>query len=110
MGCFAKGRVRAVSLHRQSMRLERLFSQNGPAFHLRSRQIDPHRHFIPSTTFEHASSSLLPDPATLLEEKWDLHPQALISNIRHPRRVQRTCPWPGREMEISEAVREIIDV
>lgn len=42
------------------------------------------RHLIPSATFECATRSLLLRAAPLLEEKWDLDSQTLISNIRDP--------------------------
>ena len=53
----------------------------------------PHidRHLVPRAAFERATRPLFLDAAPLLEEKWDLDPQALISNIRDPFLHDRSC-------------------
>jgi hypothetical protein len=48
-------------------------------------------HLIPCSALKDSSRSLLLYSAPLLEEKWDLGPQALISNICDPFLEDRPC-------------------
>lgn len=60
------------------------FAPTGISSQVRPSRVRPHLFF-------QTVAAGLNDSAPLFEEKWDLGPQALISNIRHPRRVKRTC-------------------
>jgi hypothetical protein len=57
------------------------------------RQICADWHFIPGSAFKGSPPSFLLNAAPLFEEKWDFGPQALISNICHPRSVKRMRAW-----------------
>ena len=60
---------------------------------LRFYQTHPDRHLIPCSAFEYSPSSFLLHSAPLLEEKWDVGSEALISNIRDPFLQDRSGAW-----------------
>src|SRR6266487_6431018 len=75
---------------------------------LRFHQIHIGRHLIPSATFKCSSHSLFLNSTPLLEEKWDLSSQALISNICDPFLHDWSCPWADSPPTIPQLILNFV--